>query len=190
MRHRLVIARWKEDVAWARGYPHLVYDKGGGPLEADGLNVFPVSANPEGHESHSYLLHIILHYDDLDDWTTFVQGTPFDHAKEWGSQWCAEPAGGFAWVGHWMVADDQRGQPHHFHYIPVGLAYEKIFERPAPLAFEFCAGAQFVVSREKIRSYPLAFWEKVQALGFEPDFEFDWGYTMERLWGCLWNESL
>jgi len=49
------------------------------------------------------------------------------------------------------------------------------------------AGAQFVASRERIRSKPRSFYEKVQALGMMPGLEKDWGYTMERLWGYLLN---
>ena len=86
---------------------------------------------------------------------------------------------------HWLVQDGRFGEPHHPHAIPVGAAYEAIFNRPAPLQFEFIAGAQFVASRARIQARPRLFYEQVQALGYEPSFEVDWGYTMERLWGYI-----
>ena len=182
MVHRLVIARWDEDVSWAAGYPHIIYDKSGAPLDMTGLNVVIIPMNPEGHESHTYLHHIISHYDDLDDWTTFCQGNPFDHASRWETQWKFEPENGFAWVGHWQVKDDKNGKPNHINIIPVGAAYAAIFGRPGPDEYAFVAGAQFVASRELIQRKPVGFYERVQALGNDPRFEAEWGYTMERLW--------
>lgn len=185
MRHRLVVARWNEDVSWARIYPHVIYDKGGAPLWEDGLNVVRLEENPPHRESHTYLWHIIHNYDDLDDWTTFCQGKPFDHASQWESQWCAESD--FAWVGHSLVQDNRYGQPHHSETIQVGKAYEMIFDRPAPVQFEFIAGAQFVASRERIRSHPLELYERFQALGYEPGYGVG---VHERLWGYLMNEAI
>lgn len=182
MPHKLVVARWNEDATWARAYPHVIYDKGGAPLDETGLNVVKLDENPGHRESHTYLHHIIQHYDDLDDFTTFCQGNPFEHANQWDSQWCVESD--FAWVGHWMVQDDRFGKPHHPDIIPVGAAYEIIFDRPAPPLFEFIAGAQFVASREKIRSRPREFYERLQALGYDPQFAVG---VHERLWGYIFN---
>jgi hypothetical protein len=198
MRHKVVVARWDEDVSWAMEYPHVIYDKGGDAIRslcemgirgAPLLNVVQLHENPEGHESHTYLHHIISQYDALDDWTTFAQGLPFDHARNWEREWEAEPAGGFAWVGDWLPTCDRFGQPQHVpNLLPVGRAFEAIFEKPALESYTFVAGAQFVASRERIRSRPRAFYEKVQALGFTPGLEKDWGYTLERLWGYLLND--
>jgi len=197
MRHRVVVARWDEEVSWAREYPHVIYDKGGDltpspfPEREGGLNVVRIYENPEGHESHTYLHHIISQYDALDDWTTFAQGWPFDHARNWKREWDAEPASGFGWVGDWMPTADRFGQPQHVpNLLPVGEAYEMIFNRPALESYTFVAGAQFTASRELIRSRPRAFYEKVQALGFTEELEKDWGYTLERLWGYMWDEDL
>ncbi len=190
MDHRLVIARWDEDVTWAAPYPHIIYDKGGAPLAPDGLNIVRLDENPEGHETHTYLSHIIQHYDQLDDWTAFVQGMPFDHANRWDYEWCAEPESGFAWIGHWLAEDVGNGLPHHMRRLPVAEAYHEIFSHDGPPIYRFIAGAQFVTSREKLRGKPLEFWQRVQALGFDPRFEPDWGYTCERLWGYLIDEQL
>lgn len=181
MRHRLVVARWNEDVAWCAEYPHTIYDKGGAPLDMTGLNIVKLDENPRHRESHTYLHHIIHNYDNLDDFTTFCQGNPFEHAKQWESQWCVES--GFSWVGHWAVTDDRNGYPHH-PGIPVGAAYEIVFDKPSPPLFEFVAGAQFVASREKIRSRPLEFYGRLQALGYNQQFAVG---IHERLWGYVLN---
>ena len=94
-------------------------------------------------------------------------------------------------MGDWLPTCDRFGQPQHVpNLLPVGRAFEAIFGRPALESYTFMAGAQFVASRELIRSRPRAFYEKVQALGFTPGLEKDWGYTMERLWGYVLNEAL
>lgn len=180
MPHKLVVARWNEDVAWACAYPHVIYDKGGAALDTTGLNVVKLDENPPHRESHTYLWHIINHYNDLDDFTTFCQGKPFEHASQWDSQWCVESD--FAWIGHWMVQDNRFGWPHHPDTIPVGVVYEMIFNKPAPVLFEFVAGAQFVASRQKIQARPLEFYERLQALGYEPEFSIG---IHERLWGYV-----
>lgn len=191
MKRRLVVARWDEDVSWCAKYPHVIYDKGGEELDTTGLYVIRLDENPGGHETHTYLHHIIMNYDKLDDWTTFCQGHPFDHAEFWHEEWKREPVKGFCWVGSWPVVDDGNGQPHHYYNrLPVAEVFERVFKKKAPREFFFFAGAQFVASREKIRSRSLAFWEELQAMGLEPDYERDWGYTVERLWGYVMNEAI
>lgn len=182
MGHKLVVARWNEDVTWCKDYPHVIYDKGGAPLDCTGLNVVRLDENPGHRESHTYLHHIIQHYDDLDDWTTFCQGNPFPHANDWGIEWCAESD--FSWIGHWHVTDGRFGEPHHPAPIPVGEAYQVMFNKPAPSQFEFVAGAQFVASKRKIQSRPREFYERLQALGYNPKFAVG---VHERLWGYVLN---
>lgn len=74
-REQVVIARYSEDVRWAESLPAVVYNKGlaiATPLEQRFLpNV--------GRESHTFLYHIVNHWNDLADWTIFVQGRFADH---------------------------------------------------------------------------------------------------------------
>lgn len=65
-----VIARYGEDVAWARGADHVIYNKGPA-LEADGL-VIRTLPNV-GKEAHTYLHHIVSNWDRLADVTLFTQ---------------------------------------------------------------------------------------------------------------------
>ena len=66
----MVVAKYKEDVSWARqgAIPYVIYDK-----NKDVPNM--------GRESETYLRHIIQNYDNLPDYTLFLQWKPFDHAK-------------------------------------------------------------------------------------------------------------
>lgn len=69
MYNRLVIARYNEDVDWAKDYNNIIYNK------QSGDNLLP----NVGREAHTYLYHIINNYDNLDDITIFLQGDPFFH---------------------------------------------------------------------------------------------------------------
>lgn len=190
MRHRLVVARWDEDVSWCADYSHVIYDKCGTPLEAAGLNVVELHENPGGHETHTYLHHIIANYDQLDDWTTFCQAIPFDHAAAWGHEWEQEPLTGFAWIGSYPLVDGCNGKPHHGPcLLPVGEVFATIFHKEPRDHYLFYAGAQFVASRELIRRRPLKFWQGVQEMGLYPPYEQEYGYTIERLWGYLFSEA-
>jgi hypothetical protein len=74
-RHQIVIARYNEDIGWAEGLPAVVYNKGTS-LDTR-LETRPL-ANV-GRESHTYLHHIVHHWDELADVTLFAQGRTADH---------------------------------------------------------------------------------------------------------------
>jgi hypothetical protein len=81
----MVIARYNERIDWINKIKNkdihiLLYNKG---------NPVPLSKKYEtillpnvGRESHTYLTHIINHYDHLADTTIFTQGDPFDHSPD------------------------------------------------------------------------------------------------------------
>jgi hypothetical protein len=75
----LVIARHREDLRWLKRVPRsmraTVYNKG-----EDGQQGEPLPNI--GREAHTYLHHIVRHYDDLADVTVFCQGKPFDHVPD------------------------------------------------------------------------------------------------------------
>jgi len=78
----VVVARYREDLAWLRelGLPATVYNKG---PELDASALPPgvrVQALPNtGREAHTFLTHIIANYAALPACTVFLQGDPFAH---------------------------------------------------------------------------------------------------------------
>lgn len=85
----VVVARYREDPGWLAplgGYV-LLYDKSGDAAGAAalcrGAGLARLAALPNvGRESHTYLHHIVDHYDTLADVTVFVQGDVMDHVPE------------------------------------------------------------------------------------------------------------
>lgn len=81
MTTRLICARYNENINWLLPLKDeliTIYNKG-----PDDLHLFPkdkvVKLENLGREGGTYLHHIIQNYDDLDDYTVFIQGNPVDH---------------------------------------------------------------------------------------------------------------
>jgi len=76
--YHLVVAKYKEDVRWTENIDSknlYVYDKSGEKTSYTPLqNV--------GRESHTYIHHIIEHYDNLPEYLIVIQGNPFDHINK------------------------------------------------------------------------------------------------------------
>ena len=76
---KIIVARYNEDVSWTKQFPNvLIYNKGEKLNEEEGYN--EVMLNNVGRESHTYYKYIYDNYDNLDDYTAFLQGNPFDHS--------------------------------------------------------------------------------------------------------------
>jgi hypothetical protein len=75
----IAIARYSEDVKWAKPYNDavIIYNKGEntGSLGFDTI----VELTNEGREGETFLHHIIENYHNLAKTTIFAQGNPFDH---------------------------------------------------------------------------------------------------------------
>ena len=89
----VVVARYAEDPAWCRaaGFNCTIYNKGDALREdeeqryeagssACAAGRLRVRSLPNvGRESHTFLSHIVSHYEQLAEWRVFMQGDPFDH---------------------------------------------------------------------------------------------------------------
>jgi hypothetical protein len=193
-RIELVIARCREDLSWLgrvpRGVRVSVYDKGGGIAGATPLpNV--------GRESHTYLWHIARRYETLAPLTVFAQGKPFDHVPEFHA--CLRrlaagetPPGGFRWLGLMIDGDDREGARLFRHWVdnpegrllPLEAFWRALWDEPAPAARTFYPGGHFVVSAERIRRRPRAFYERALELSVSlPDV----GHCFERCWDRIFD---
>jgi hypothetical protein len=178
---QLVVARYHEDIRWLKRFlplSSIVYDKGD-PHGPDALpNV--------GREAHTYLHHIITHYDDLADITVFLQGDPYAHVPDLDEKiWMLEDDVQFLDLCDQLIVEDASGEPVH-PGLPLGKMYECLFHRQAPEHFLCHAAACFAVSRENIRSRPRDFYEHAVKLVLE----FELGpWAIERLWRLIFQQS-
>lgn len=193
----LVVARHAEDPAWLRRVPPgirvFVYEKGS-PAPVRPRRAAEWRALPNvGREAHTYLHHIVEHYDALPDIAVFSQGRPFDHVPDLhaflrGLVDGTERVDGFRWLGFLIDEDDRTGsrlfrrwsknperRPLHMEAF-----WSRIFPgEPAPHGFVFVGGAHFAVRAEVVRRRPLAFYRR--ALDVAAGFP-DGAHCFERAW--------
>ena len=140
------------------------------------LNGFP----EPGREARAYLTHIVDHYHKLADLTMFIRGNPFTHIhRSWQGGTFAEMAAGCedAPVQPRHILDEANPPKHHTR-IDVHDAARSVLGKAMPV-YRFSAGAQYVVSRDRIRSRTLGWWTRVLQL-IERDEVNVW--EIERLW--------
>jgi hypothetical protein len=174
----VVVARYNEDIKWTTmlkgDFNLIVYDKGQGlghPLP----NV--------GREAHTYLHHIVSHWENLAEYTIFLQGWPFDHGvKLENIQKFIDgdiPKEGASQIGtHQYLYCDRMGNPDYPDK-PIGEYFKKILGSDPPEIIFFTPGAQFIVHRDVIQRRSLDFWKGLLEMS-ETIEDFPW--IVERLW--------
>jgi len=75
----VVVAKYKEDTTWVEklSFPYLIYNK-----YEDDNNHYAHNLINLGREGHTFIHHIVQNYDNLNEYTVFVQGNPFDHCPQ------------------------------------------------------------------------------------------------------------
>ena len=191
-----MVAHYTEDLNWLGNLPQsiqqTVYDKNPDTPHAGATPLPNV-----GREAHTYLTHIVRHYDSLSEWTVFCQGKPFDHAydfkkrlKAWAEEGDIIPD--FEWLGHIIDTDDANGERLFKQWSKnenqrgldlIGF-HQALFETESPDSYTFALGAQFIISRELLQKKPLVFYQ--HALRLSVDFP-DAAHCYERSWNRVFG---
>lgn len=135
-----IIAKYKEDTAWADDLNKVIITK-------------DVELPNEGREVSSYLYFIINNYDSLKGNYVFCQGNPYDHDPD------------FPELRENIYTSDLNGSPDH-----PGLEIEKLakmLELDIPDKLQFKPGAQFEVSAEQIKKRPLNWYKKAYEISMK-----------------------
>jgi hypothetical protein len=184
---KLVISRYNEDISWSKAYDCVIYNKGN-YLE----NTIPLPNF--GREGHTYLHHIVTNYENLDDYTCFLQGNPFDHTVtlfdklENFKTKNINNAIQFHYLSDIIYDCNLTGCPHHIG-LPLADTYEKIFDvRKDKLAFTFGGGAQFIVSKNRILTHSKSFYENIKNILSESVNPIE-GYVVERFWNLIFSDD-
>lgn len=192
-----VVARHQEDIGWTTKLPPgkiLVYNKGG-PATMDSPAGVVENLPNVGREAHTYLHHIVAHYDTLPPVTVFLQGHPLDHSPNllrdlWSLGQGLGRGFEYAHLCDYILdweSTCQRSIPQD--WVPMAATYEHLFGTPAPDRYlEFGAGAQFAVSADAIRSRPRDFYER--ALQYSEQGDDTVAHAFERLWMYVFTGRL
>ena len=164
----VVVARYNEDLRWTNKYKDFVtvYNKGNDDIEGS------IKLENIGREAHTYLHHIVNNYDNLAEYTMFLQGDPTSpHSPKCYKYlnyllYANEQVPEFFWVSERIVEGDFNyvREPYHKIFPNIRYAFEKIFGEKPPenlMAFRFGAGAQFCVHKDQIRKRSLEFYKNI-----------------------------
>ena len=148
----LVIARYSEDISWINKFniKKFIYNKGEDEIP-DSVKLPNI-----GLEPHTFIYHIINNYNNLSDYTFFLQGIPHDHEAEIENkinEYINDNVKDFELFGPYIT------EPSNYYswLIP---SHVSCFGYPLEHSFfYFRAGGQFVVSKQKILSNPIEFYQ-------------------------------
>lgn len=181
MKIDIIVARYNENLEWTKVFSNvIIYNKG----EALENNYNQVFLNNVGREGHTYYKHICNNYDNLNEYTVFLQGNPFDHSPNIITNLHNYITNktlniDFEFLSESILDCNLSGCIHH-EGIPLIETYEKIFGiKKNSMNFQFGAGAQFIVSRKKILQRPKEFYEKIVKM-LETNSDPIEGYVIER----------
>lgn len=187
--YEIVVARFQEDLSWLNGVQHKIkiYNKGQNDINREFIPLANI-----GREATTILYHIITQYENLSDYTIFLQGNPFQHysnTKELlsGLPESKESLYKFS-KGCWAVADKllnetqekiskMRVYPEDFH--------NRLFKVPKK-NFLYASGAQYIVNKKNILSKPLSFYKNIMT-------SFSWKshepWSIERVWPSIFDRD-
>jgi hypothetical protein len=180
MNINIVVARYNENLDWTNELKNVIIYNKGVPLNIHNEILLP----NVGREGHTYYTYICDNYDNLGDYTIFLQGNPFDHSPNiisninQYSKLDFDLSIEFEWLSS-MLDCNLSGCCRH-PGIPLKEVYETIFKKKKEeLPFTFGPGAQFIVSKQTILKKPKTFYSDIVKLleyGINP-IE---GYVIER----------
>jgi hypothetical protein len=174
----IVVARYNEEIEWTKQFPNVIIYNKGSELQ----NTIPLQN--VGREGHTYYKHICDNYHSLDEYTIFLQGNPFDHSPNVISKiskYINTPRldVDFEFLSGLVYNCNLSGCPYH-HGLPLVDTYEKLFgHRLNHMEFQFGAGAQFIVSRERILQRPIEFYQRIVDM-LQNDINPIEGFVIER----------
>lgn len=224
----IVVSRFNEDISWLSEFCQVnletinrvfVYNKG----QTDTLelpNVHGVDIVHEhlpniGREADTYLHHIITNYDvGLNEYTLFLQGWPHDHLK--GIALNTIDLRSFSGASFENLIRNHNIKkeiyvPDHTispYGLPVWLKTVQYFGiQENPLVIHLSRGAQFICSRERIKTHPKTFYRRIRSElcalrdtnprnwtglytddGNDPNVCID-AWTLERIWPFIFGQT-
>ena len=179
----IIVARYNENVEWTKQFPNVIIYNKGSKLDNNYNEVF---LNNVGREGHTYYKYICDNYENLAEYTIFLQGRPFDHSPNIISNLTK-------YINNKELSIDFEFLSEQIHHSSLDLEcsrywqcknIHKNWERVFGVNIDnqecvFGAGAQFIVSKKKILKNTKEFYENIMKM---LDYDIDplEGYDIER----------
>lgn len=184
----IIVARYNENIEWTKNFSNvIIYNKG------INLNIFnEIMLNNVGREGHTYYKYICDNYDNLPDYNVFLQGNPFDHSPNIINN-----------LNNYIHSDSK----FDFVFLSENIVYSSLhmesvinveckniyenWEKVFGIKSEndeciFGAGAQFIVSKNKILQHPKCFYENIVKILEYHSNPFE-GHDIERFHKYIFN---
>jgi hypothetical protein len=177
----IIVARYNENIEWTKQFQNVIIFNKGVKLEEE---YNEVCLDNVGREGHTYYKYIYDNYDNLEDFTVFLQGNPFDHSPNIIRNLHnyinnKELAIDFEFLSEHIINCNLTGCLWD-EKLPLIDMYEKIFnKRKEAMPFVFGAGAQFIVSKKQILKRPKEFYLKIVEM-LQNDINPAEGFVIER----------
>ena len=186
MQIKIVVSRFNENVDWTKQFNNvLIYNKGDQIQGITNINLDNV-----GREGHTYYKHIYDNYDNLDEFTIFLQGNPFDHTPDVINV-IKEYLTNLPDNLMFEYLPSSRMLECNFHngHGPMELVFNELFGNiNGNKTFIFGAGAQFIVNKKKILSRPREFYLKIIQLLSYSSHPIE-GFCIERFHNLIFTNN-
>ena len=187
----IVIAHFKEDLAWVAELPdewaiwfyHKSSDNANKPPPLRKSSIQSISLPNIGREAHTYLYHIVRHYDALQGDIVFCQGNPFPHDRQFIQNLANEK---LRWYGR-VCECDTNGNYHWAGAKFLANEYCQVFGLQIPTKYRFVSGAQYRLDAQQVKRHPRKFYEALLAVS---EIQRDHPWNLERLWPIIWSVPL
>ena len=188
----LVIAKYKEDVSWSELFEEnrTIYSKS--PFQEDYKTI---KLENIGREANTYLFHIVNNYNNLAEYTMFLQGYPFDHRMFKWEEYFNNRELFIGTINTRRSADS--GQYRFNRGFMTWFWGEYVSKTRMPEVFGFGNGAMFSVHKSLILRKPIEYWKELLVLsktdivktpnGDYPLFAV--GYMLEVMWRYIFESE-
>jgi hypothetical protein len=179
----IVVARYNENIEWTKQFENVIIYNKGKKLDDNYKELF---LDNVGREGHTYYKYICDNYDNLEDYTIFLQGRPFDHSpniltnlKKYVNN--KELSIDFEFLSEYVIHSTIDSEYNNYWQCKnIYKDFNKVFGIDGNNhECIFGAGAQFIVSKNKILKRPKEFYENIVKM-LEYDINPLEGYNIER----------
>jgi hypothetical protein len=199
MHSEIVVAVFRENIEWIEKLSSVVdkisvYHKGGlntSTNNNNNNNIISTNLSNVGREAHTFAYHILNNYENLSDYTIFLQGRPFDH-MHYNSDTLIDALSNFQFKDVREPAFTSSELLHDW----TGLskkAYSRYFQGEAPEIY-FSPGAQWIVPKKCILSKSKNLYQDIfNELSVDRYTNTDGvvnAWTMEGIWNYVFDENV
>jgi len=168
--YTVVVAKFNEDINWVNNLllPReeiIVYDKGDANHSSVNANYLRRPLENIGRETMTFILHIIVNYFTLPDYTVLVQGNPFKHMERVNSanfgNYLAQHINSWPSTSQPLFTSLLEESPAQYPGLQFDNHFELHFSRTAPKLRRFVAGCQYILTRHTIQEKTVEFYLKI-----------------------------